>query len=50
MSETALDEAQSEIRHPHIVIQDNIFNRIHTVIVCALTSNLKRATLPGHAL
>ncbi len=52
MSESALDEAQSEIRHPHVVIQDNIFNhsRIHTVIVCALTSNLKRATLPGHVL
>lgn len=46
------DESQSEIRHPHVVIQDNIFNhsRIHTVIVCALTSNLKRATLPGHVL
>jgi hypothetical protein len=31
------DEAPSEIRHPQVVIQDNIFNhsRIHTVIVCA---------------
>jgi mRNA interferase MazF len=39
-------------RHPHIVIQNNIFNqsRIHTVIVCALSSNLKRANAPGNVL
>lgn len=37
-------------RHPHIVIQNNVFNRsrINTVIVCALTSNLKRAEAPGN--
>jgi mRNA interferase MazF len=40
------------IRHPHVVIQDDIFNhsRIHTVVVCALTSNLKRTNLPGNVL
>ncbi|MBC8509812.1 MAG: type II toxin-antitoxin system PemK/MazF family toxin [Anaerolineales bacterium] len=39
-------------RHPHIVIQNNVFNRsrINTVIVCALTSNLKRAEAPGNVL
>ncbi len=39
-------------RHPHVAIQNNIFNRsrINTVIVCALTSNLKRAKAPGNVL
>ena len=39
-------------RHPHLVIQNNLFNRsrINTVVVCALTSNLKRATVPGNVL
>ena len=39
-------------RHPHIVIQNNIFNasKISTVVVCALTSNVKRAQAPGNVL
>jgi len=39
-------------RHPHVVIQNNDFNnsRIRTVVVCALTSNLKRAQAPGNVL
>lgn len=39
-------------RHPHVVIQNNVFNRsrINTVVVCALTSNLKRAAVPGNVL
>jgi mRNA interferase MazF len=39
-------------RHPHVVIQNNVLNqsRIHTVVVCQLTSNLKRAGLSGHVL
>jgi len=39
-------------RHPHVVIQNNVFNRsrLNTVVVCALTSNLKRATAPGNVL
>jgi mRNA interferase MazF len=39
-------------KHPHVVIQNNLFNssRINTVIVCAITSNLKRATAPGNVL
>ena len=39
-------------RHPHLVIQNNLFNqsKINTVVVCALTSNLKRAQAPGNLL
>ena len=39
-------------RHPHVVVQNNLFNRsrINTVVVCALTSNLKRAQAPGNVL
>lgn len=38
--------------HPHVVVQNNVFNasRINTVIVCALTSNIKRAETPGNVL
>jgi mRNA interferase MazF len=37
-------------RHPHLVIQNNVFNksRINTVVVCSLTSNLQRAKSPGN--
>jgi mRNA interferase MazF len=39
-------------RHPHVVIQNNVFNRsrISTAVVCALTSNLRRAEAPGNVL
>jgi len=39
-------------RHPHVVIQNNVFNRsrINTVVVCALTSNLQRDAAPGNVL
>ena len=39
-------------RHPHVVIQNNLFNRsrINTVVVWALTSNIKRAKAPGNVL
>lgn len=38
--------------HPHVVVQDDVFNRsrISTVVVCALTSNLNRASEPGNVL
>jgi mRNA interferase MazF len=38
--------------HPHVVVQDDVFNhsRIATVVVCALTSNLHRATEPGNVM
>jgi mRNA interferase MazF len=39
-------------RHPYVVVQANSFNRskIGTVVVCGLTSNLKRAEIPGNVL
>ena len=38
--------------HPHVVVQDDVFNqsRITSVVVCALTSNLERASEPGNVL
>ncbi len=48
----APDEARDSVAHPHVVVQDDVFNRsrLSTVIVCALTSNLHRATEPGNLL
>lgn len=42
----------AEYSHPHVVVQDDVFNhsRISTVVVCALTSNLHRASEPGNVL
>lgn len=39
-------------RHPHVVVQNNLFNHsnIRTVVLCALTSNLRRAEAPGNVL
>ena len=39
-------------KHPHVVVQNNLFNssQIRTVVVCPLTTNLKRATAPGNIL
>jgi mRNA interferase MazF len=46
------DGSEPGYRHPHVVVQNNLFNhsRINTVVVCALTSNLKRAAVPGNVL
>lgn len=46
------DDLEVGIAHPSVVIQENLFNhsRVTTVIVCALTSNLKRINLPGNIL
>ena len=40
------------IAHPHVVVQEDVFNRsrVHSVIMCALTSNMKRASEPGNVL
>lgn len=37
-------------RHPHVVVQNDLFNRsaLQTTIVCVITSNPKRARLPGN--
>jgi mRNA interferase MazF len=47
-----LSGSEPGYRHPYVVIQNNVFNRsrINTVIVCALTSNLKRAQVLGNVL
>ena len=39
-------------KHPHVIVQNNIFNlsRINTVVVCAVTSNLKLSKAPGNIL
>ena len=39
-------------RHPHVVVQNDLFNRsrIGTVVVCSLTSNLRRALAPGNVM
>jgi mRNA interferase MazF len=44
--------SEPAFRHPHLVIQNDVFNRsrINTVVVCALTSNLDRAKSPGNVL
>jgi mRNA interferase MazF len=43
---------EPSIPHPHVVVQEDVFNhsRVHTVIVCALTSNLERVNIPGNVL
>ena len=43
-------ESEPGYRHPHIVIQNNVFNlsNINTVVVCSLTSNIKRSKAPGN--
>ncbi len=45
-------DSEPGYRHPHIVTQNNLFNasKINTVVVCTLTSNLKRAKAPGNVL
>jgi mRNA interferase MazF len=42
--------SESSFAQPHVVVQENLFNhsRIHTVVVCALTTNKKRASYPGN--
>lgn len=46
------DGAVQDYAHPYLVIQDDLFNssRIHTVVVCALTTNLGRITEPGNVM
>ena len=48
----ALGAAQEIVGHPHVVLQEDVFNRsrVHSVVVCALTSNLRRAQWPGNVL
>ncbi|MCP4140926.1 MAG: type II toxin-antitoxin system PemK/MazF family toxin [Chloroflexi bacterium] len=45
-------EFSSEYPHPHVVIQDNAtsHSRNGTVTLCALTTNMKKVSLPGNIL
>ncbi len=45
-------EPDSTLSHPHLVLQEDVLNqsRVHSVVVCALTSNLSRAREPGNVL
>lgn len=45
-------ESEPGYRRPHVVVQNNLFNasRIGTVLVCPLTTNLRRASAPGNVL
>lgn len=44
--------SEPAFRRPQLVIQNDVFNgsRINTVVVCSLTSNLRRAKSPGNVL
>ena len=44
--------SQPGFRRPFVVVQNDLFNRsrLATVIVCALTTNLRRADAPGNVL
>lgn len=46
------DRAEASYTHPHVIVQENVLNqsRIKTVVVCGLTTNLKRAKAPGNVL
>ncbi|MBN2528553.1 MAG: type II toxin-antitoxin system PemK/MazF family toxin [Deltaproteobacteria bacterium] len=52
ISPNALSDIAGSISHPHVIIQDNTINRsrIKTVVMCALTSNMKRTNEPGNVL
>lgn len=46
------ERSPSGVAHPCVVVQDDVLNRsrVHSVVVCALTSNLHRAKEPGNVL
>ena len=45
-------DVEQSVPHPHVVIQDNGLNHspLATVVICALTSNIKRVSIPGNVL
>lgn len=47
-----MDDELGTHPHPYVVVQDNLFNhsRIHSVVVCALTTNTKQFHAPGNVL
>ncbi len=48
----AATEEATALSHPHLIVQSDVLNRsrVETVVVCALTSNLGRASEPGNVL
>lgn len=48
----AADPDRGGPAHPHVVVQDDVFNhsRVASVVVCATTTNLRRADEPGNVL
>jgi mRNA interferase MazF len=46
------DGSEPDYIHPHVVIQEDVINhsRVQSVVVCALTTNIKRAKSPGNVL
>ena len=44
--------SRSGFRRPFVMVRNDVFNRsrLTTAIVCALTSNLRRAEAPGNVL
>lgn len=44
--------SEPAFRHPYVVVQNDVFNasRLRTLVVCALTSNLRLAAMPGNVL
>ncbi|MBN1122904.1 MAG: type II toxin-antitoxin system PemK/MazF family toxin [Anaerolineae bacterium] len=49
---TSADGTEPAIPHPYVIVQDDVLNhsRIDTVVACALTTIVKRASLPGNVL
>jgi mRNA interferase MazF len=52
LSAAATGQPHIDYAHPYVVIQDDLLNnsRLKTVVVCALTTNLKRLSEPGNIL
>ncbi|CAN5127597.1 type II toxin-antitoxin system PemK/MazF family toxin [soil metagenome] len=44
--------SEPSYRRPSVVVQNDVFNasNIRTVVICALTTNLRRAEAPGNLL
>ncbi len=43
-------DGSTTVPHPYVVIQDTVINqsRIHTVVICGITTNMKKASWPGN--
>ena len=52
ITENDVQGTEQSYAHPHVVVQEDVFNasRVDTVLVCALTTNLHKASEPGNVL